>query len=166
MTEKTDRYGMPFILPGQAQKEVAHNEALIMIDALLQTGVVATTLAAPPANPVIGSSWIVGANATGDWSGKTHMVASYTQAGWRYFDPPVGFAVWSVADSWVVRRTSGGWSTGALNAAAFHVGGTKVIGARQAAITHPTGGSTIDVEARVAISAVITALKAHGMVET
>lgn len=39
-----------------------------------------------------------------------------------------------------------------------------LIGTRQAAITNPTGGATVDAEARTAITAVITALEAHGLI--
>jgi len=41
-----------------------------------------------------------------------------------------------------------------------------MIGERQDAITAPTGGATTDAEARTAINAVITALEAHGLIET
>lgn len=41
--------------------------------------------------------------------------------------------------------------------------GTKVVGARQAAITSPTGGGTIDTQARTAIDAIRAALTAHGL---
>lgn len=42
--------------------------------------------------------------------------------------------------------------------------GTGSTAARQSAITAPTGGATIDAEARTAINAVITALEAFGLV--
>jgi len=41
-----------------------------------------------------------------------------------------------------------------------------LIGPRQSAITAPTGGMTTDAEARTAINAIITALEAHGLVES
>ena len=39
-----------------------------------------------------------------------------------------------------------------------------LIGEQQDAITAPSGGATVDAEARTAINAVITALEAHGLV--
>lgn len=39
-----------------------------------------------------------------------------------------------------------------------------LIGPRQAALTAPAGGATIDAEARTAIVAIQTALEAHGLV--
>lgn len=43
------------------------------------------------------------------------------------------------------------------------VSGTKVLGARQAAISHLTAGSTL-ADARAAINAILTALEAHGLI--
>ena len=39
MTETSARFALPFILPGQAQKELYHNEALAAIDAALHPAV-------------------------------------------------------------------------------------------------------------------------------
>lgn len=40
----------------------------------------------------------------------------------------------------------------------------KAPAAQQTAITAPTGGSTVDAEARTAINAIITRLEAYGLV--
>ena len=44
------------------------------------------------------------------------------------------------------------------------VAGTQVVGARGAAVTDPTGGATVDAEARTAIVALIDRLQAHGLI--
>lgn len=41
-----------------------------------------------------------------------------------------------------------------------------LVGARQSALTAPTGGATTDAEARAAIVAIQTVLEAHGLVES
>ncbi|MBF5091274.1 hypothetical protein F1640_14895 [Novosphingobium sp. NBM11] len=46
----------------------------------------------------------------------------------------------------------------------YRVGGTKVVGTQQGAITAPTGGSTIDSQARTTINAILNALKGHGLI--
>jgi len=46
------------------------------------------------------------------------------------------------------------------------VGGNAVVGARQSAITNPTGGSTQDAEARTAIGNILSALRSHGLIAT
>lgn len=50
----------------------------------------------------------------------------------------------------------------------YVVGNKRVVGSRKAAIPAPTGGVTIDAEARTAIAAIIAAMKAtggHGLIE-
>lgn len=47
---------------------------------------------------------------------------------------------------------------------ALRVSGTKVVGARGAAVAAPTGGATVDTEARTAITAVISRLQTHGLI--
>jgi len=42
--------------------------------------------------------------------------------------------------------------------------GNPQIADRQSAITAPSGGATVDAEARTAINSIITALEAHGLV--
>jgi len=70
MTDETSvRTGLPLLQPGQAQKEMVHNEALALIDLLLQPSVVTVGLNVPPATPAPGACWIVGAAPTGDWGG-------------------------------------------------------------------------------------------------
>lgn len=48
----------------------------------------------------------------------------------------------------------------------YQVNGMRVVTDQQGAITDPTGGSTIDTQARTAIAAILTALRAHGLVAT
>jgi len=54
--------------------------------------------------------------------------------------------------------------TGNINTSGvLMVGGTQVVGARQAAITSPTGGTTTDTQARTAINSIILTLRTHGL---
>lgn len=48
-------------------------------------------------------------------------------------------------------------------AISYKVNNIKVIGTQQPAISAPTGGTTIDVQARTAISSIIATLQAHGL---
>ena len=47
----------------------------------------------------------------------------------------------------------------------FYIGGEQVVGSRAAAIDSPTGGATVDSEARLAINAILGALREHGLIE-
>lgn len=53
---------------------------------------------------------------------------------------------------------------GICEANSYKVAGIKVVGSQQATIANPTGGSTIDAEARASIVLILTALKAHGLI--
>jgi hypothetical protein len=59
----------------------------------------------------------------------------------------------------------GAWEVGTLNGSQLVVDGLKVVGARGSAITVPTGGATIDAEARTAIGLVLGAMREHGLIE-
>jgi hypothetical protein len=90
----TPYLGLPNISSGQSDKSVTHNDALQLIDALLQRGVVDKDLTAPPGSPTDGSAYIVGASATGAWSGHDGKIAYYW-SGWQLFITPwEGLTVW------------------------------------------------------------------------
>lgn len=162
--ESSGRYALPFLAPGQAQKELTHNEALTRIDGLLQAAVDDRDLAAPPASPVVGRCWIVGAGATGAWAGHEHGIACWTDGGWRFLDPLAGCLVW-IEDEAVFGYFDGlAWQSGLWPAAGIAVAGQQVLGAQAAAIAGPSGGATVDSQARDAIDAILGALRGHGLI--
>ena len=57
----TPHLGLPLMAAAQAQKHVTHNEALALLDALVQCAVLDKDLATPPASPAEGARYIVGA---------------------------------------------------------------------------------------------------------
>lgn len=84
MPEESARFALPLLVPGQAEKEVYHNEALARIDAALHASVVDGPTTAPPAAPSVGQCWIVGSGAGGDWTGRDASLAAWTGGGWRF----------------------------------------------------------------------------------
>ena len=165
MSEASPRFSLPFILPGQAQKEMFHNEALVLVDALLHAAVESGPLAGPPATPLAGQSWIVAEAATGAWAGRAGDIATWTESGWRFAAPVDGLAVWNKAAGHRLHWTASGWSSGELTAAKLVVGGQQVVGERQAAVPSPSGGTIIDAEARAAVASLIVALRSHGLID-
>lgn len=165
MSDATPRFGLPFILPGQAQKEVWHNEALVAIDSALHPAVETGPLAAPPAEPVAGQCWIVAAGATGAWNGADGRLALWTEGGWRFVAPQPGMAAWDKAAGFWRHWTGSAWSNGAIPASGLVIGGQQVVRNRQPAILTPSEGTVIDAEARAAIGAIIATLMSHGLTD-
>jgi hypothetical protein len=46
------------------------------------------------------------------------------------------------------------------------IDGDQVIGSRVSAIAGPSGGATVDAEARTAIDQILGALRGHGLIDT
>jgi|CXWL01.1.fsa_nt_gi hypothetical protein len=164
MTEQTPRLGFPLLASGQAQKEVTHNEALILADALVQPVVLAVAPPAIPDTPLPGQCWVVGNGAGGAWSGHDNAIACWSEGGWRFVASREGMSAWSLSDALPARREAGGWVLGQIGATSVRIGGNQVVGARQPAIANPAGGAIIDAEVRVALAAILAALAAHGLI--
>jgi hypothetical protein len=140
----TPRFALPLLGVAQAQKEVTHNEALTLLDALVHAAVEAGPLAAPPVDTTEGQCWIVGSVPTGAWVGQENAIAIRTGGGWRFAPPREGMQATRLTDGARLRFDSGAWTPPATIAA-------------------PYGGSTIDSEARSAISTLILHLAAQGL---
>ena len=91
--EETTNLKMPLLIPNQSGKEITHNEALIIIDNILQNGIIDKDLTTPPENPNTNDMYIVGEGAIGKWEGKDNYLAFYDN-GWRFIEPREGFTFW------------------------------------------------------------------------
>ena len=141
-TSTTPRLGLPNLFTAQAQKEMTVNEAFALIDALLHP-VVEGMANDPPASPVEGECWIVNGQPTGDWANDAGKIACRQAGNWLFATPTNGMVVFDKSVSQNIRYDSG-WTSAS-------------------AVTLPTGGGTVDVEARAAISEVVAALEAAGI---
>ncbi|HET9639041.1 MAG TPA: DUF2793 domain-containing protein [Allosphingosinicella sp.] len=165
MADTTPRFALPFILPGQAQKELFHNEALTRIDLALHPAVEGPPISDPPTGPAVGQCWIVAAAASGDWSGRDGMLAMWSEGGWRFVAPSPGTSAWDKAAGVPLLWDGLEWRDGELVCAGLIVGGVQVVGERQPAVPSPSGGTIIDAEARAAIDALTAVLMSHGLIE-
>lgn len=93
----TPRLGMPYLVAGQAQKEITHNDALNDMDSMAQMSVINKTTATPPATPAEGDSYIIAASPTGAWAGNANAVATY-YSGWRIKTPKAGWFAYVQAE--------------------------------------------------------------------
>ena len=165
MPDTADRYALPLIHTGQAQKDVTHNDAVQRIDALLHLAVDGVRTTPPPA-PIAGQSWIVGTAATGAWLGLDNRIAAFTSAGWLQTVPAEGCLAW-LKDAGVFSVYFGGaWHAEAWPARALKIGGRTVLGSAPATVASPAGGATIDTEARATLAQLITSLRAAGLIAT
>jgi hypothetical protein len=119
----------------------------------------------PPAEPVLGSSYIVGDAPTGAWASHAAMVAGWTSGGWRFQGPVEGMALRVRASGEMACFRGGAWEIGILRGSSVVIDGAQVIGPRKSAIADPAAGTVIDVEARAAIAAMLSALRNHGLIE-
>jgi Protein of unknown function (DUF2793) len=166
MTDMSDRLALPLIAPGQAQKEMMHNEALARLDIMVQPVVQAIAPSAIPANPQPGQCWIVGNGATGVWAGHDGALAAWTGGGWRFVEAFEGMTVWSLADALLAIRSETSWTIGQVNSRQIRVENVRVLTVRQPAIATPAGGTTVDGESRATIANILAALRTHGLIAT
>jgi hypothetical protein len=128
----------------QAQKEVTHNEALTLLDALVAPAIDAGPQNDPPPAPLLGQVWLVGDVPTGAWIGAPGALALWTAGGWRFIAPRAGMSVTRLEDGLCLCFDGTMWSV-------------------PPAIGTPAGGAVVDTEARAAIGALISCLSAHGL---
>lgn len=140
----TARFSLPMLAVAQAQKEVTHNEALALIDALIQPAVETGPIVDAPTDAEEGQCWLVGTGATGVWAGRDDALAVRTSGGWRFAAPRPGMRVLCLADASWLCFDGGGWVAAP-------------------AISPPAGGAMVDVEARAAIAALVSILAMQGL---
>lgn len=148
----THRLDLPLLIPGQGQKDVTHNEAILALDTLVQPAVVSATLGEPPSVREEGQSWIVAAGASGDWQGKEQAIACWSAGGWRFLTPGEGWVAWVVDEQQFVCWRGAGWR--------------RMIAIFDSApeLAVPASGTVIDAEARSTLAALITSLQGLGLI--
>lgn len=70
-------------------------------------------LTAPPGSPAIGATYLVGAAATGAFSGHDNDIAHYTPQGWAFEDPIIGMLLHvEDVDAYYHYSSAGAWVAG------------------------------------------------------
>ncbi|MEM1371666.1 MAG: DUF2793 domain-containing protein [Pseudomonadota bacterium] len=110
MSELSPRLGMPYIQPSQAQKHVTHNEALRVLDTLVQLRISAFDAVTPPTSPDLGSCFALGADPELDWAGQDGRVAVAEETGWRFVTPDEGWVAWDQTSSQLRVYSGGVWT--------------------------------------------------------
>lgn len=141
-TSTTPNFALPLLFAGQAQKEFFVNEAHGLLDALLHPAVEGES-STPPIAPVEGETWLVAASAQGEWLGRGGYLAAYVGARWLLAPPQSGMLLFR-KDLGQHAVYTGSWGSAAEPSI-------------------PSGGTTIDAEARTAISDLVAALRTAGI---
>jgi hypothetical protein len=98
-----------------------------------------------PATPEQGETWLVGAAPSGEWAGRTGWLACFQAGAWVFAEPRDGLRVLDRVTGQDIRYRSG-WQ-------------------RPITPEAPTGGATVDTEARAAIAALVAALICAGILQ-
>lgn len=101
---------LPFISANQAQKHIPHNDALALIDGLLQMAVISRGLNTPPATINDGNRYLIGAAPTGDWAGQPNVIAFRVAGQWLFLTPLAGWVIWIVAEKLLLIFDGIGWA--------------------------------------------------------
>ncbi|MEO8530043.1 MAG: DUF2793 domain-containing protein, partial [Deltaproteobacteria bacterium] len=113
--DQTSILAMPYIMPSQAQKHVTHNEAIKVLDALVQLAVTSMTTNAPPGSPAEGARYIVGPSPSGLWAGLGGSLVAWLDGMWEVFVPQTGWLA-TVADQGIIAIYSGSvWTIATQN---------------------------------------------------
>ncbi len=109
MSDTTALLALPFIMAAQAQKHVTHNEALRLLDGIVQLSVKGRDLTAPPASPADGDRYIVALGATGVWAGWDLNVAFRVDGAWLRLPPRTGWRAWVEDEGLLLLYNGSAW---------------------------------------------------------
>lgn len=107
--ENTPNLTLPYLMPSQAQKHVTHNEALQMLDAIVQLSVIDRQRTAPPAAPTDGDRYIVANGGSAAWNGWDGCIASFIDGGWMRLMPHAGWRCWVEEEKTLLVWDEAGW---------------------------------------------------------
>ncbi|WP_435257286.1 DUF2793 domain-containing protein [Thioclava sp. FR2] len=89
--DSTAILSLPYILPAQAQKHITHNEALRLLDILVQLVVLSRQLTSPPISPADGDCYLVPSGALDGFAAHEGQIACWEGTGWAFITPRPGW---------------------------------------------------------------------------
>jgi len=94
MDDQTEKLGLPYMLPAQAQKHITHNEGLQILDAVIQLTLQSLTVLPPPIAPKDGQAWFITPPASDTWQAHDNEIALWQSGGWKFLKPQNGWRAW------------------------------------------------------------------------
>lgn len=113
MSDASPILGLPFIQPSQAQKHVSHNEAIRLLDVMVQLAVADRDRTSAPTDPAPGDRHIVASGATGDWAGRDGQIAFREEGGWAFLPALPGFVAQVLDEDRAVVWSGSAWQSAA-----------------------------------------------------
>jgi len=95
MSDSTNRLSLPLLVANQAQKHITHNEALLLLDGMVQLAF-HEDVTVPPSSAAAPAAYLVPSGASGDWAGQAGRIALADGASWRFIEPREGWQAWSL----------------------------------------------------------------------
>lgn len=161
---QTLRLGLPLIAAGQSQKDVTHNEAVLALDRMVALAVVSRTQMSPPVAAAAGEIQIVPPGGESDWGQPAGSLMQWQGAGWQVQAPRDGQLA-LLQDEAVLLVHNQGWQA-LFPVSGLLIGGRSVLAATPVSVAPPTGGTTVDMEARAVLSALLSTLVQQGILAT
>jgi hypothetical protein len=93
----TPHLGMPLIAASQSQKHVTHNQAIVILDAIVMLSVIDSTHTTPPGSPAEGDRYKAASGATGVWAAWDLNIALFTNGQWVKLAPRKGWTCFDEA---------------------------------------------------------------------
>lgn len=110
MTTESDNLSLPYIMPAQAQKHVTHNEAIRMLDGLVQIQLESLDADTPPQEPASGERHAIGSNPDGAWTGHPGKLAVWQDGAWAFLTPKPGWLAHDLTGNRIVVHDGTDWT--------------------------------------------------------
>ena len=141
--DRSPRLGLPFLFPGQAQREFYVNESLARLDVLVHP-VIESEVSSTPPTPVAGQTFLI-SDATGDWENRNGQLAFWDGQIWTFLSPFEGLRIFDKsAGRYLLFKAT--WEKGTV-------------------LTEPAGGTTVDIQARAAIAEIVGIMRQFGLAD-
>ena len=111
----TARLSLPYIAPQQAQKQVTYNQAMALLDQLVQPAVKSRVTTVPPGSPAEGDTYIVAPSSSGAWAGSDGNFAAWLSGAWSFKAPAEGWLAYVIDTAELAIFHSGAWASFVTN---------------------------------------------------
>ena len=106
MSDTSTNLGLPYLMAAQSQKHVSHNEAMRLLDALVQLSMLDRDRTAPPTSSADGDRHLV---ASGLWAGWDLNIAFWADGSWIRLVPRTGWRMWLEDEGLLLVYDGAGW---------------------------------------------------------